>query len=194
MFAFQRVKIRSYEVGLHFRDGEYRGLLGMGSHWRFDPLGRHVVQVVSRRAPQLFHEKLDLIVAAGELKGLATVVDLKDDHRGLVWIDGRFCGILPPGLYAYWLGLRDVRVEVVDAGRPRFEHEALKVIARWPGAAQHLDLCKVGRGCVGVLFVDGSCRDELPPASTPSGRGRPTPRWWRWTSARRRSTWGGRRS
>src|SRR4051812_42051113 len=104
MFPFRRVKVRSYEVGLHFRDGEFRGLLGEGRHLFFDPFGRVDVEVVSRRSPRLVHDQLDLIVASGQLKGLAAVVDLKDDRRGLLWVDGRFAGVLPPGLYAYWTG------------------------------------------------------------------------------------------
>ena len=38
MILFKRVKIRSYEVGLYFRDGEFKGLLPAGRHWLFDPL------------------------------------------------------------------------------------------------------------------------------------------------------------
>src|SRR5690348_15863632 len=111
MFLFQRIKIRNYEMGLHFRDGEFRGLIGPGRHWLFNPFGRSVVEVVSCRAPRLVHEKLDLILASGELKGFATVVDLDDDQRGLLWVDGRFSAVLPPNQYAYWTGFRDVRIE-----------------------------------------------------------------------------------
>ena len=83
MFLFWRtVKVLSYEVGLHFRDGEFVGLIGEGTHRLFDPFGRSRVEVVSRRAPQLVHEKLDLIVRSGKLKGEAAVVDLKDDQPG----------------------------------------------------------------------------------------------------------------
>ena len=56
------VKIRSYEVGLHFRDGEFKGLLDAGRHWFLDPLGKVKVEVVSQRGPWLTHEKLDVIV------------------------------------------------------------------------------------------------------------------------------------
>ena len=56
------------------------------------------------------------------------MLDLEDDQRGLVWVDRRFARILPPGQYAFWTEPREVRVEVVDARRPRFEHEDLKVI------------------------------------------------------------------
>ena len=34
----KHIKIRSYEMGLLFRDGEFKGLLEPGSHWLFDPL------------------------------------------------------------------------------------------------------------------------------------------------------------
>src|SRR4051812_20668300 len=105
MFFLTRSRVRSSEMGLLFRDGEFRGLLGEGTHWFLDPLGRTAVEVVSRRAPQFAHAELDVIVRSGELKGHALVLDLKDDQRGLVWVDGRFSGILPPGLYAYWTGL-----------------------------------------------------------------------------------------
>src|SRR4051794_25891356 len=104
MFPITLVKVRSYEVGLYFRDGEFLGLIGEGMHWFFDPLGRVDVVVASLRQPRLVHDKLDLIAESGALKGHAAVVDLKDDRRGLVWIDGRFHGVLGPGLYAFWTG------------------------------------------------------------------------------------------
>lgn len=47
MMLFKRIKIRSYEVGLYFRDREFKGLLGEGRHWLFDPLRKAQVEVVS---------------------------------------------------------------------------------------------------------------------------------------------------
>jgi len=155
MFPIKTARVRGHEVGLLFRDGDFRGLLAEGTHRFFDPLGKVVVEVASRRSPRFDHPMLDVIARSGELKGLATVVDLKDDRRGLVWVDGRFAAVLPPGLHAYWNGPRDVRVEVVDARRPRFEHEDLRLIARSPSALALLEVVNVGRGSEGVLFLDG---------------------------------------
>ena len=59
------IKIRSYEMGLYFRDGEFKGLLATGRHWFLDPLFKVKVEVVSQRAPWLSHEKLDMIVKSG---------------------------------------------------------------------------------------------------------------------------------
>src|SRR5881227_2780156 len=124
------IKIHSYEVGLLFRDGDFRGLLEAGRHWILDPLGRVRVDVVSQRAPWLVHDKLDVIVKSGVLDGRAVVVDLKDYQRGLVWIDGRFSHVLAAGLYAYWTTQRDVKIEVIDAREVRFAHADLPVIAK----------------------------------------------------------------
>jgi regulator of protease activity HflC (stomatin/prohibitin superfamily) len=146
-----------------FRDGEFRGLLGAGAHWFFDPLGKVKVDVVSQRDPWLVHEKLDLIVKSGALKDRAVVLDLKDHERALVWIENRFSHVLPSGQFAYWTGQKQVRVEVIDIRPVRFEHDQFKVIVRSPLAARVLDVCAVPRDRVGVLFIDGRYVETLSP-------------------------------
>jgi regulator of protease activity HflC (stomatin/prohibitin superfamily) len=163
MYPFKRVKVRSYETGLYFRDGEFKGLLPTGRYWLFDPLRKITVDVVSQRAPWLVHEKLDVITKSGALAGRAEVVDLKDYQRGLVWVDGRFSHLLPTGLYVYWTGAKEVRIEVVDARKVRFQHPDFKVIVRSQHAAQVLDICTVERNHVGVSFQDGEYVETLPP-------------------------------
>ena len=133
------IKIHAHEVGLYFHDGEFRGLLDTGRHWFFDPLGRVRVDVASLRAPWLQHEQLDVMVKSGALSGRATVLDLKDYERALVWIDGRFSHVVPPGLYAYWTTYRDVKIEIVDARAVRFVHPDLPVIVKAQMASNVLD-------------------------------------------------------
>ena len=71
------IKIRSYEMGLHFRDGEFMGLLREGQYWFFDPLGKVRVEgipvhlsktdwVIERAAPCLGEHNE---VVFGELLG-----------------------------------------------------------------------------------------------------------------------------
>ena len=157
------IKVRQFELGLVFRDREFQGLLAAGTHWLLDILNKTRVEIVSRRAPWLVHEQLDLIVKSGALAGRALVLDLKDHERALVWIDGRFSQVLGPGLYAYWLGQKEVQVEVIDARQVRFEHKDLAVIARSSSAKVLLDVCEVERDRVGVLFIGGRYIDTLAP-------------------------------
>jgi regulator of protease activity HflC (stomatin/prohibitin superfamily) len=163
VFIFKHIKIKSYEIGLSFREGEFHGLMPAGRYLVFDPLHKVRVEVVSLRDPWLVHEKLDVIVKSGALADRAIVLDLKDYERALVWIDGRFSHILPPGLYAYWMALRDVKVEIVDARKVRFEHKDLPVITRSPMADRLLDIAVVEPHHHGVLLIDGQYIDTLPP-------------------------------
>ena len=71
--------------------------------------------------------------------------------------------MLPPGLYAYWTGQKDVKVEVIDARQVRFEHDDLPMIVRSHKASQVLDICTVERNHDGVLFQDGDYVETLAP-------------------------------
>lgn len=161
----RKVKIRSFEVGLKFRDNEFVGLLNEGTHWLINPWLNLRVEVVSTRDPWFQHEYLDLILKSDALAGKVEAIDLKDHERALVWIDGRFARILRPGLYAYWTGSKDVRVERIDARDPQFEHAELSVIRRSSTVALALDLRNVESNHAGVLFVNGQLARTLPPGN-----------------------------
>lgn len=160
---FQRIKIRSDELGFVFHDGEFTGVLRQGTHWKFDPLRKQTIEVVQLRDPWFSHAKLDVIHKSGVLKDRAIVLDLKDYERALVWIDGRFARVLSRGLYALWTTHRDVRVEIIDAREVRFAHSDLKMIAQLQSIAMLLDICQVQRDHAGVLFIDGKYVETLAP-------------------------------
>ncbi|HBH54444.1 MAG TPA: peptidase [Planctomycetaceae bacterium] len=162
---FTRCLIRSFEVGLLFRDDEFVGLLAPGRHRFFDLFRKVRVDVVSQREPELVHEQLDQIVKSGGLEGQAVVLELKEHERALVWIDNRFSRVLSPGLYAYWTGQRQVRTEVVDARTVRFEHTELKAILASASSRQNLDAWTVGRNSAGVLYHDGQYQATLTPGT-----------------------------
>ena len=159
----KRIRIRNFEIGIRFYDGDFHSLMKPGRYLIWNPRGRIKVDVVSQRNPWIEHEQLDMIVNSGALKGRANVLDLKDYQRALVWIDGRFARVLGPGLYAYWENLRKVRVEVVDARNVRFRHEDLKVISRLPGVNNLLDICEIGRQNKAAMYINGAFQEIVGP-------------------------------
>ncbi len=163
MFLLKTAKIRSYEKGLYFWDREFQGVLDTGRHWFVDPLFKAKVDVVSQRSPWIMHEDLDVIVKSGALTGLATVVDLKDNQRALVWVDGRYEAALGPGLYALWDKVRDVQVDIIDARKVRFEHKDLNLIAKSTDIDDYLNISTVDPGYAGVYFQDGAYVETLDP-------------------------------
>ena len=156
-------KVRSFEKGLYFRDGEFRGVLETGRHWFFDPLNRVEIDIVSQRTPWLVHKDLDIIVNSGALGEDALVLDIDDNQRALIRVDGRFDRVLDAGLYVVWTGVRNVEVEFVDARKVLFTHKDLSRILVSQGVEKVLDTFTVGEGHVGVYFKEGQYMETLKP-------------------------------
>jgi regulator of protease activity HflC (stomatin/prohibitin superfamily) len=163
MFWMKTIKIRSYEKGLYFRDGEFKGLLGQGTYRFFDPRNKVKVDVVSMRHPWLVHPDLDIIIKSGVLKDLTIVLDMKDYERALVWIDGRFSWIAAGGQYVLWKTLRDIRVEMFDAREVRFVHKDIDIVLKSKCVESHLLGVTVAEGSVGAYFCDGRYVETLSP-------------------------------
>ena len=163
MLMIKKVKVASYEKGLYFTDGEFKGVLNKGRHWLFDPLFKVKTNIVSQRDPWLVHESLDMIVKSGALENEAVVLDLKDYQRALVWIDGRFETVLGPGLYALWKNVRDIRAEIIDARDVRFTHKDHNAIVKSCGVENQLNITSIEQGTVGVYYRDGKYIDTLGP-------------------------------
>ena len=165
--VLQRKKIKKNQIGIVFKDGQFDSILSEGKHWLFNPLQKTQVEVVDLRIPVYSHPRLrDMVKASNDGKdgvfgGLGRVLDLRDWQRALVWVEGRFKVVLPPGLYVIWNAVYDARVEVVDARVVRFDHDELAVISRT--GTELFNVVTVERDHQGVLFVDGRYRSTLEP-------------------------------
>ena len=159
---FIRQYLRHCDRGLLFYRGEFVALIGPGLFQKLNLFGHYHLEVIDRRTTWFLHKQLDELVQQPALQAAIGLIDLKDYQRALVWIDGRFHGILAPGRYAYWLGIKDVRVEVIDARLSRFEHEQFDTIVRAAGADRLLTVYTVEPDEVGVLFVEGKIVGTVP--------------------------------
>lgn len=159
----KRLTLKSYEKGLVFKNDEFHSLIDTGNHLFIDPLNRIRVDRVSQRDPYLTHSDLDVIVKSGLIDQLASICDLKDNQRALVWIDGRFDRILGPGLHAVWTGFRTVRIEIVETDTVQFLHKDRQTVALSPDADRELSVKQVAEGFKGVFFKDNIFSGLLDP-------------------------------
>lgn len=159
---FIRKFLRQTDRGLLFYRDEFVALIGPGQFLKLNAFGHYRLEVIDCRMLWFVHAQLDQLIKAPAIQKQLGVIDLKDHERALVWIDGRFHKILPPGQCAYWLGIKEVRVEVIDARTPRFEHEQFDTIVRAAGADRLLTVYTVEPDEVGVLFVQGKVIGTVP--------------------------------
>ncbi len=168
---FRRIKVNKNQRGLVFEDGILIEVLRDGTHWRFDPWFDLTIDVVSVEDAQLDHDKLDSIAKSGLLGNDATVLDVGDEQRVLLWIDGRFECIVEPGLAVVWNVLHDVKVETIDATKTRFQHAKLATILGHEDVGAFLDVYEVPTGFVGLFYEDGVIVETLAPGRYAFWRG-----------------------
>ncbi|MGL4419240.1 MAG: SPFH domain-containing protein, partial [Gemmataceae bacterium] len=157
-----KVLVRPYELGLMFRDEMFVEVLPPGTHRYWNLRGKLRAEVVSQRAPALFHAQLDLMLEHPLLKEKLVVLDLADHERGLVWIDGRFSTVLTPGRHAFFTGFRKIRTEVVDTRTVKFSHPEREAIITGNNA-MYFELQDVAADHVAILTLDGKPGGTLEP-------------------------------
>ena len=150
------------EIGLIFKNGKFVQVIEEGKFWIFDMFNKVRVEVYNQRSTWIASNQLDQLALSDQLDGKAMFVDLKDNERALVWIDGRFDAVIGPGLYGFWTRYRNVEVEVIDAMDLRVTRKDLEVILKSGSANAFFNVTEIPEGKVGVLFVNGEFSEILP--------------------------------
>lgn len=156
-----KVRVRYDQIGLVFNDGKFESVAAEGSHW-FNPFGRKTIELIDLRDAVNADSQLPL-QEIGQTKALqpyGEILDLSDDQRALVWVEGRFLAILKPGTYFLSNVLVNMRYEIIDATAVQFEHDQLSVIAQKDHGVC-LDVRSIERDSVGLLFIDGRFQKTL---------------------------------
>lgn len=142
-------------------DGKFTKALGPGRYVLWNVLHKVNVAIADMRTPLFSVSGIRDLVNEPMLTQSATLLDLKDHERALVWVDGRFERILKPGMHALFRAYHDIRTEIVDSRKVRFEHDQLLTILQAPGAAEALLHFPVEPGFVGLVFEAGKFTEKL---------------------------------
>jgi len=158
----EKVNITTNTVGLVFRNGELKRVLGKGSHWLFWGERVQRFDMTKAFAPE---QDLRTLLAYEPLASLLEVVDVADNELVLVYQDQRFATVLTAGKYAFWKdvgGYRFIRTETaeleIDGAIDR------NLLGRQP-LYQYVRAYTVESFEKGLLFVDGKFDRVLEPGT-----------------------------
>ncbi|MGE9295134.1 MAG: slipin family protein [Puniceicoccales bacterium] len=165
MILIKQIHVPYEHYGLVFRNGQFVKLLTPGDKWIFDPRMRTQVIKLRQDAPWISIPVAQLrqLRASEKLGENVAFVDLNDNQRALVWLDGRFEGILGSGLYAYWTTVINVRIEIVDIREIEFTHENADTILQHADAKRFLHVFEVDEDHAGLIYVKGALKREAGP-------------------------------
>lgn len=158
----QFVDLKDNERAFVWIDGRFEGMIGPGLFGFWKNFRKVDIETEDQRNTWIVSAKLDQLVQNEQLNEEAQFVDLNDNERAFIWIDGRFGKVIGPGLYGFWTRFRKVEAEVIDANDLRVVRKDLEVILKSVSAKLFLNVTEIPEGKVGVLFVNGEFADILP--------------------------------
>ena len=106
--------LQDHERGVVWVDGRFSHLLRPGLHAFWTGQKRVKVESIDARQIQFQHDSLAVIARSAAAKQLLDVCEVRRDHAGALFVDGKYISTLTPGTYAFWLGMADVRVVETD--------------------------------------------------------------------------------
>lgn len=149
----EKFKLSHYELVVVFRDGDPERVLRSGKHYEWNVSGRNEYYYYDSRKIWMNEFNLDLIKNSELLKEDVTFIDLKDNERALVWIDGRFNTVLTTGLHGIFNNAGQISIQIVNIEDPFFENKDSAVV--YKNNNDLLDEFIVPEGFEGLYFLKG---------------------------------------
>lgn len=96
---------------------------------------------------------------------MATRLTIAQSERALLWKQGRFAGILEPGVRWVVQPFASIAVQLYDMRVPEFEHPRLDELLQHSRTTleRHFHIVELGEEEMGVVYKDGALAGVLAP-------------------------------
>lgn len=108
------VDLKDHQRALVWIDGRFRRILGPGLYALWTVIRNVRVEIVDAHGVRFQHKDFGLISRSEDAKRLLDVCEIKRDHAGVAFIDGKFHEVVGAGRYAFWMGMSAARLVEVD--------------------------------------------------------------------------------
>ena len=167
---FTTIKVEANERVLMFRAGKFVEILTPGNYQFFDPKKEIAIEKHSLENP-VFESKYTKILRKEYpqvVEKYFTVVDLKDNEMGIVYVNGKILSMLTPGqTKLFWQELEEITLEKINLVTDyEISSQKLDLLTRYQKSNQtYFVTHQINTGCTGVLSVDGQVTRLLEPGT-----------------------------
>lgn len=155
---FKRFLVKEHEKAIFYKEDNFIKILSPGIYWMFDFLNRLKVENCDLRNPLLANNTFLIILKQHPelMEQNFTLIDLSDNEVGLLYEDNKLKEVIPPSTRrAYWKGVVDVKVEVLNIETNKeLPKDKLDLIIHLPGTFEKIVLEDIKEHEVGLLLVN----------------------------------------
>lgn len=168
--VFTTIKVEANERVLMFRDGKFISILTPGNYRFFDPGKEIAIEKHNLETPTFESKYIKTLRRSYPrvVEQYFTVVDLKDNEMGIVYVDGKILSMLTPGqTKLFWKELEEVSLEKINLVTDyEISSQKLDLLTRYQKSSQtYFVTHQINTGCTGILLVDGQVTRLLEPGT-----------------------------
>jgi len=156
----RKVRINAGNVGLVFRNGDYKSVLTEGVYWISF---RSQVMVYDLNSPFNPSKDLSLLLRDEKLKAMLDIVSVADGEVAVLFYEGNFDSILSPGKYAFWNVNQKYTWIIDNTLDPRISGEITPAVLNRNEFIPYISKSELASFEKGVLVIDGKMEAVLEP-------------------------------
>ena len=160
--TMKNVKINAWQIGLVFKNGEYKRMLVAGSYWFWGREQVYVYDITKQFVPPV---ELNILLQDEHLADILQVVEVKDNEIVLQYENGLLKQVLNPGRYAFWKSVvkQDfIRADISKVDIPEAIDRAVLAKAPVNAWVRNTEVQSYENA---VLFIDGKFVKVLEPGA-----------------------------
>lgn len=148
----KNVKVNAWQIGLVFKNGEYKRMLVAGSYWFWGREQVYVYDITKQFVPPV---ELNILLQDERLADILQVVEVKDNEIVLQYENGLLKQVLNPGRYAFWKSVvkqEFIRADISKVNIPEAIDRAVLAKAPVNAWVRNTEVQSYEKA---VLFIDG---------------------------------------
>ena len=148
----KKVKVNAYQVGLVFKNGEYKKMLMTGKYWFW---GNEIVYVYDVTKPFVAPIELNILLQDAQLAEALYMIEVKDDEIVLQYENGLLKQVLTAGRYTFWKTVIKYDFIRADISKIEITENIDRAVLMSRLVAPYVRTVTVESYEKAVLFVDG---------------------------------------
>ncbi len=140
---------------LVFRNRKLEQVLMPGRHWVAGFFQDTEIHLLDRKEILVQVQDVRQVMASGLLKEETRELEIAENERALVRVDGRLFTVLGPGLHMLWTGPHRLEAEMLNADELLKDGEVLRSLMAMAYVNNWLERWEVPEGSKGVFYRNG---------------------------------------
>jgi len=156
----QRVKVKAYHIGLKYKNGRYIKILNEGTYWQF---ADEEITAYNLAKIYVAPENINILMQDADFAAAATIAEVGDNERVLLYANGLFKQVLHPGKYILWNDVVNYKMVTIDLNNIYLAEDVDKTTLLKSEIARIVTVHTIEPWEKGVLYINGQFDKVIEP-------------------------------